>query len=154
MNTEENKVVEVLEDCIPPADVFRDKGARMDSSHPINFVGQSTAPAYRAHFMEDGGVLLYHEGEKFPTNGWPFKQGVLMADIIRRSAVNALRFCVSSPMRYFLPLFFLLPGFLKKRIITSAIFWYSEFTDTIAERMGAYWEPKYLCTIAREVYRV
>ena len=57
-------------------------------------------------------------------------------------------------MRYFLPLFFLLPGFLKKRIITSAIFWYSEFTDTIAERMGAYWEPKYLCTIAREVYRV
>lgn len=150
MDTAENQeLVKVL----PPREVLEDGGIFLYGD-PIIRELQISNYVTRLDFPEEGGMLVYHEGDKYPAKGLPFREAVLAADVAKRSALNIVRFLASSPVRYFLPFALLLPGFVKKAILRSAIERYCDLTDTMFVRTSAYIKPQYFCTMAREIHRV
>jgi hypothetical protein len=147
-------MTEPIQAVYPPAETFRDKGAQFFNKDGRRFDNQITAAATGAHFPDEGGMLVAHEGAKYPTKAWPFWEAVFMADVIKRAVINSLRFILSSPVRYLIPAFVILPSFLKRRIVRAALEQFSDFTEVLAVRSGTYRDPQYMCTMAREVYRV
>src|SRR5258705_187044 len=103
---------EILQ-VVPPREVFED-GGMFVYGDPIIREAQISNYVTRLDFPEEGGMLVYHEGDKFPAKGMPFREAVLAADVAKRSTLNIVRFLASRPVRYFLPFGFLLPGFIKK----------------------------------------
>lgn len=139
---------------LPPKEVFEDEGQVIGGAAALA-EGQINNIVTSIEYPEEGGILVYRQGDKYPSKGWPFFDAVFAVDIVKRVAFNAVRFLISSPVRYFVPLFFLLPGFLKKKIISKAIYYFSDLTYAVVfSRSGTYIKPQYFCTMVREIYRV
>lgn len=154
---------------IPLADMFEsgDKPVMTDVIGPQQLV----TPTYRIELPEQGGVLSYHVGDKFPTKGWPFKEAVFAIDSIKRVVINGLRFITSSPVRYMAATFFLLPNYLKEKVLRTAIEQFTDYTEIIFSRWGMIlqfsneegkkfglqglkWKPQFYCDMVREIRRV
>lgn len=150
-----------LNEIYPPRAFFRDKGMRLfGSDADIKFEqleqahrSQINAPAVSAYVPKAGGVLVLHAGDKYPTQQWAFKEGIICGDMAKRSILNILKFAASKPMRYIVPLFVLLPRPLKRAIVDSVVRNYFDFTNTMYERIGAVWNEEFYCTMVREVNR-
>ncbi len=121
-----------------------------NSIENINYIDN---PIERIDCPKEGGILLYRKGDKYPSWGWPFQEAIIGSDITKRSALNIIRFITSSPMRYFMVLFYLLPEFIQKKIIHSAVDWYSEFVDDMYRRLYSYLKPQYDCPMVKEIKR-
>lgn len=145
---EELKMTEIA----PPPVYFEDggegitRGMREDLSGINNVVVGIHSPA-------EGGILNYRKGDKFPSWGWQFKEGIVGADISKRAAASAIRFALSKPVRYFLPLIMLVPGSIRNLIVKRALESYVDLTHVMFTRLGAYPKEQYFSPAPREVLR-
>lgn len=149
----EDTVNEQEPNILPPREAFRDNGI-FAYKDPELYTHQIRNKIVGFETPEEGGMLVWREGDRYPAKGLPFNEATTAADVAKRAALVGVKFITSSPVRYFLPLLFILPGFLKKKLLLSALKAYTELSDTMFMRASAYLEPKYLCTIGREVHRV
>jgi len=75
----------------PPKEMF------VSDSMPVVRVGDHSAelatPIYRLHTPEEGGVLSYELGGKYPRKAFPFHEAVYAVDTIKRLVINAAKIC-------------------------------------------------------------
>src|SRR3990167_2314077 len=81
---------------------------------------------------EIGDILVWYVGHKYPVKGYSLTYLVEATATIKRIILEGFRFLASKPIRYFLPLLFLLPKSAKQKIITSAIRSFLGIADRIA----------------------
>lgn len=110
--------------------------------------------AISADFPVTGGTYVYHQGDKFPTKGWPFKEAVFATNTVKRAILNLIRFAGSSPARYFLGLFLFLPSFIQRKIMKKAMQEFADYTYIVFTNWNVLIKPNFMCDIGREVSRV
>lgn len=129
----------------PPEFAFMDGGknaARFDiSPFPL---------AKRCHMPAEGGMYLYFDEFKYPHKGVPFEGATRANDAVKRSALSMLRFFSSKPMRYFILLFFFIPG--RKKIAKAFFHQYALWIDHVMRDF--YLQPRFCCDVVRELHRV
>ena len=102
-------------------------------------------------FPEEGGILTYFVGEKYPVRGLMLLADETILDVVDRvkaGFLRALRFTISRPLVFFLPL--MLPFY--KPILKSAI---KQFADFVLKSLhNFYLTENRWCKSGREIYRV
>jgi hypothetical protein len=160
-----NETLEVVR-AIPPRQFFRGDEVRVQAIMP----GQATTPIIDIQFPAEGGVLCFHQGDKYPVKGWPFREASYAVDSIKRAVINSVKFFTSSPTRYLAGLFILFPRAWKRRVIRKALEEFADYTFVIFDRwgrvlpfeddqgqfslQGVVWKPELYCDMVREFRRV
>lgn len=145
---EENKIV------YPPVQIFEFNSTPEQKKDELPVASILNRPALSADFPTSGGTYVYHEGDKWPVKGWPFKEAVFAANTVKRAILNTIKFVGSSPARYFIGLFFILPKFIQKKIMRSALEQFTEYSNHVYSNWGVYIKPNFMCDCAREISRV
>lgn len=145
---------EVYRDTIPPSSVFEDDGKTISRDPKYKRNNNVDNQVIGVGFPNEGGILVYRKGDKFPTKGWPFWEALVAIDVAKRCAFNFTRFLVLSPIRYIIPFFLLLPKKMRKATISYAIYAYSEMCVSIFKRLGVNMKTEYYCDVVREIKRV
>ncbi len=155
--------------AIPPKNMFRGDGEEVIPRHSLT--GLLSTPIIDIQFPKHGGVLVYHQGDLYPVKGWPFKEATYACDTIKRAIINGIKFAISSPVRYLLALFVLLPKSLKRKAINNAIEQFTDYTEKVFDvwgrilplqdedgaefgLQGVVWKPQFYCDMVREIRRV
>lgn len=156
---------------VPPKEMFKGSTELVPLVRQ-NDPSQLITPTIAVEYPDEGGVLSYLLGDKYPAKGWLFAEAVFCMDTIKRKFMNDVRFFLSSPLRYITALFYFLPSFLKRKVINSYINEFQDYCYIVFERWGRIMrvgtdgagnpvgirsivlESKRYCDVAREVYRV
>lgn len=138
----------------PPIQIFEAPSTPQERRQELPKENALNKLAVKADFPITGGTYVYHQGDKYPVKGWPFKEAVFAADNVKRAAINLMKFVGSSPTRYLMGLFFLLPKSIKEKVIRSAIVEFTDFTDIVFTRWAVYIKPNFMSDVAREFSRV
>lgn len=118
------------------------------ADNPLNKIALS------ADFPAAGGTHVYHLGDKYPVKGWPFKEAVFATNTVKRALINLIRFAGSSPAKYFLGLFLLLPSFIQKKIMRRAMEEFADYTYIVFTNWNVLIKPNFMCDAGRELSRV
>jgi hypothetical protein len=155
---------------VPPKEMFEASALPVAPVHGIA-KGQLTTPVYRVELPPEGGILSWHEGDRFPVKSWPFKEAIFAIDTIKRAIINIARLLTSSPLRYFAALFLILPRAVKRGIVRKALELFTDYTSLVFNRWGQVipmqdekgnefglhglsWKPQFYCDMVREFRRV
>lgn len=147
----ENKQEELIY-LIPPREALEDNGVFLYAD-PVTKEAQIANGVTDVKYPETGGMLVWREGDQFPSKGMPFHDAVHAIDGVKRLLINTVRFLSSKPLRYFLPLFALIPPPLQRKILRSAVEQFADFGFCSLHRVSSLLNPRFLCDAAREVYR-
>src|SRR5258708_4382402 len=124
MNQPQNQTLNQTR-MFPPRQVFADNGYHIEKfllqTNEQSVMTQSGLVIERVDLPSEGGILSYIKGFTYPKKGFPFQEVVVCTKNLKRVIMGTLRFLSSSPFKYFLIIFELLPNRLKMKIIHSAL---------------------------------
>lgn len=98
------------------------------------------------------GIHTYIAGYKYPYKGYPDPNVVGQTASVKRAVMSSLRLATKSPFRYAVPLFFVLPPFLKRKAFKYLVFWLAELYEADFEKKQLYPDAKF-CDMCREFLR-
>lgn len=143
---------------LPLPDMFEVYEGEHIETHAVG-AQQLVTPTYRIELPEEGGILSWCVGDKFPFRGWVFKEAIYAVDCVKRLTINIIKFFIYLPK-----------NLLKRRVMRSAMELFVEYIDTVFDRfgrlmplqdekgtqfglMGVYFKPKFFCNMVREIHR-
>jgi len=85
----------------------------------------------RVEYPDEGGIHTYFEGMKYPFRGFLDMGSIGRANIVKKYVKKDLRMASVSPLRYVVPLVFILPNFLFKRIFNTWISLLAQFCHEV-----------------------
>lgn len=142
---------EATSEFIPPREVFEDGGKVVHAEPGEGQIDNEIIAGGRS--VEDG-MLIFRKGDQFPSKGWIFRYALIGINVAKRSAIEDMRMAIKAPFRYVLPIFFILPNSLKKKIMYLVLERYTKLTDCTFQACGAYIKPEFYCKMVREINRV
>lgn len=99
---------------------------------------------------EHGGVYCFYKVYRFPTKGIPGGPALELIGIIKKIILNTLKVLNSSPIRYFVGLFQVLPKSIREKSFYYSLGLFLEICDWCFNRW--YLEPDRMTTCCREIY--
>ena len=107
-------------------------------------------------FPEEGGTETWFIGYKYPFPGYIWPRMVELVRLAKRAPAAIIRFCASSPARYFMVMTGLILFFLPKSILNKIII---RALDMLADIFGTAFDRydfdfNKFCKSGREIYRV
>ena len=102
--------------------------------------------------LHEHGFLIFYEGNKFPKKGFPYPEAILAIDIVKRFIRVTGAFLEAKPIRYFIPVFFMLPGRWQRRILWAINETYFQLLGAIIQRHVLV--DKAFCRSAKEIKRI
>lgn len=144
--------------AIPPKEFFSESKKTV-LTHAIG-PAQLLTPTYRVELPEGGGIWSWMEGDKYPYEGWSFREATFAVDSVKRAIISVIKFIVKLPSNIW-----------HRRVIYSSIEIFVEYADMIFDRWGrvlefeddkgqsiglegVYFKPELFCEMVREIWRV
>lgn len=112
--------------------------------------GNEIGVPIRIEYPPEGGIYGYYDHLKYPIKGVPFYQALEMANVAKKMIMSAVFLLTRTPLKYFMPFWFILPGFIRKKVFYEGLYGFIAISEQALGRW--FLEPMRYCDAVRAFY--